>query len=322
MKRWMGLAGIALLTVLVLLLAPLIGAQPIDLGRAISEVDSMDGRVLWQLRIPRVLAAFVVGSVLAVSGMAFQAMFRNPLATESTLGVSGGAALGAAIAMRIGAGAAISAFAFAGAIGAMLLLFGFTRLRPGASNATLLLAGVAMSFLFSSLVLLLQSTNDLLDSFRLLRWLMGAFGSVGYGAALGVLPFAVLGIAALAWLTHELNLLTTGEDLAVSRGVDVAKTKIWIVVVTSLMVGAAVAICGPVGFIGMIVPHLARLILGHDHARLTPACVLLGGAFLVACDTLARMLMAPTELPVGAITALLGGPFLLWLLWRSPRITA
>jgi len=239
--------------------------------------------------------------------------------------------LGAALYIHLGAVglsfsllgvAGASWFALLGALGAIALVYGLTRTRHGFSTATLLLAGVAVSFFFSSLILFLQYVSDPTRTFRMLRWVMGGLDRVvGFGDVLGVLPFAVAGCLMIFYLTHELNLITTGDELAAARGVEVNRTKLLVFFASSLMVGAVVAICGPIGFVGLMAPHICRLLIGPDHRYLTPATILFGGAFLVVCDTLARTVMAPTELPVGIITALLGGPFFLWLLLRRSSET-
>jgi iron complex transport system permease protein len=171
-----------------------------------------------------------------------------------------------------------------------------------------------VSFFCSSLILFLQYLSDFTRTYRMLRWVMGGLEIVDFGEVLGLLPFAVSGCLIVLYLSHELNLITTGEELAASRGVAVQRTKLVLFAATSLMVGAVVALCGPIGFVGLMAPHICRLLVGPDHRCLMPATLLFGGAFLVVCDTLARTLIAPTELPVGIITALLGGPFFLWLL--------
>jgi iron complex transport system permease protein len=311
------------LAVLAVLWAPFWGMEHIPfraLWGAVDDRTKVD--ILWNLRIPRVLMAFIAGTALATSGMVFQAMFRNPLATPFTLGVSSGASLGAAIAIQCGwtfamlGISSVSLCAFLGAVASIVLVYAMTaRSRPGASTATMLLAGVAVSFFFSSLILLLQYMSDFTRSFRMLRWVMGGLeGIVTFQDVLGVFPFMAAGCLIVWYLTIELNLLTTGEEFAFSRGVNVKGTKLLLFFAVSLMVGAVVAICGPIGFVGLMSPHICRLLIGYDHRRLYPATWLFGGAFLVICDTAARTLMAPTELPVGILTALLGGPFFLWLL--------
>jgi len=249
-------------------------------------------------------------------------MFRNPLATPFTLGVASGASLGAAVYLRLGLAvgllgvSGVSAAAFAGALGSILLVYGLARARRGLSSATMLLAGVAVSFFFSSILLFMHYIGDPQNSFRLLRWIMGGLQTLGYSQVLRVLPFVVGGSAIVLYLTRELNLISTGEDIATSRGVDVKRTKHVLFFATSLMVGGVVAVCGPIGFVGMMSPHICRLLIGADHRYLTPATLVFGGAFLTICDLLARTLMGTAEIPVGVITALLGGPFFLWLLLR------
>lgn len=338
MNRTLVLVGLLIFAAVVLVAAPLVGIIDVPLSALWGKADDYTQvDVLWRFRVPRVAMAFLAGAGLAVSGMVFQAMFRNPLATPFTLGVASGAALGAAVCIHLGEAAApvwiaavylnleqalsllglplVSLFAFVGAMTAILLVYGLTNLRGGSSSGTMLLAGVAVSFFFSSLILFLQYVTDPTRSYRILRWVMGGLDSVvDFHDVLSVFPLVAAGCVILLYLTHELNLITTGEELAASRGVEVNRTKKTLFFAASLMVGAVVAVCGPIGFVGLMAPHICRLLIGPDHRYLMPATLLFGGAFLVLCDTLARTAIAPTELPVGIITALLGGPFFLWLL--------
>lgn len=325
MKRYWLLLGFGALALVCLLAAPFIGTKITTIGAVLHpDVNDVESSIFWSLRVPRVLTAFLAGSTLAVSGMVFQAMFRNPLATESTLGVASGASFGAALQVRLGLSfaalgvTASSVFAFIGAAFSMMLVYGLTRLKKGFSTSAMLLAGVAISFFFSSLILMVQSSSDFYNSYKLLRWLMGGLAGAGYDGLTTLIPFAVVGIAIIAYFTNELNLLSTGDDIAASRGVEVSRVRNALFFATSLTVGGVVSICGPIGFVGMIAPHISRLIIGHDHRYLLPATALFGGAFLIVCDTCARMITAPAELPVGALTALLGGPFFIWLLVGSP----
>ena len=321
-KLWLPL--LLLLSLAVLVTAPLVGGRAIPLA-AITSRDLTDpaSAIFWDIRLPRVVLAWLAGAGLATAGLVFQALFRNSLATPFTLGVSSGASLGAALAVRLGAGAALGGVlgvsgvtvgAMAGSLLSIGIVYGLTRLRRDFTAGSLLLAGVAVNFFFSSLILLVQYTADVHDTFRILRWLMGGLQMVGFGASLRLLPFVVAGAVLAGWLVSELNLLSVGEETAAGRGVAVQRTRTVLFVALSLLVGVVVSVCGPVGFVGLMVPHICRLLLGPDHRRLVPAVVLVGGAFLVVCDTLARTLMAPTELPVGIVTSLLGGPFFLWLL--------
>ncbi len=305
----------------VLAIAPFIGMETISLRDAINgESASINGAILWRIRIPRVMLGALCGAALAVGGVVFQAMLRNPLAAPYTLGISSGAALGAAIYVRVGIAFSLigvtgeSIAALTGAVGAAMIIYGLTRVHGGFSPATLLLAGVAISLSLSSLVLFIQYSANVYDSFRLVRWLMGGISVVGYNDVISVLPFTVAGIA-IAWMyRYELNLLLAGEELARTRGVDAAAVTRTLFLAVSIMVGGVVAVCGPIGFIGIMAPHICRLILGHDHRTLIPASALFGAAFLAACDAGSRVALAPSEIPVGIVTALLGGPFFIALL--------
>jgi iron complex transport system permease protein len=302
---------------------PFLGLEPIRLEAVMDPGGTSVGSVIfWKIRVPRVAAAALAGAGLAIGGAAFQALFRNPLATPFTLGVASGAAFGVAAATRLGVLAAVASIpvdslaALIGALTAVAVVWLVIHLRPATSITVLLLAGVAMSFLFSSLILFLQYTASLGDAYRIVRWLMGGLAGVGTGDLLRTAPFVALGAIGLGLRARELDLLTTGTDLAASRGVDVAGTRKLIFLATSVMVGGVVAACGPIGFVGLMAPHICRLLVSSEHRYLLPASLLFGGAFLAVCDTAARLVMAPAELPVGVITAFLGGPFFLWLLLR------
>jgi iron complex transport system permease protein len=313
-KKVLGL--ITLFTLIILVITPYLALSD-HLTPAIQQ------KILMDIRLPRLLLAFIVGAGLAVCGLVFQAMFHNPLATPFTLGVASGASLGAALSVFLGVGfgflglSSTTLFAFIGALVTIRFVYGISSMRTGFSLHTLLLTGVAISFFFSSLILLIQYLNDLPDAYRLIRWLMGSLSIVGYDAIWQLLPFIVVAVAVIFYLSHELNLLTTGDDIALSRGVNVRKTRFMLFVTTSLCIGAIVSLCGPIGFVGMMVPHICRLLIGQDHRWLIPASCLFGGNFLIICDTIGRLLIAPAEIPVGVITTLLGGPFFLWLLIRT-----
>jgi iron complex transport system permease protein len=320
-----------LLAAAVVVAAPFVGAQRVPLGALWGDVSGSDEaqmkvEILWRLRIPRVLEAFLAGTALATGGLVFQAMFRNPLASPFTLGVSSGAALGAAICIlchwtfSLGI-SGVACCAFLGAVLSIALVYLLSAgSRQGASSATMLLAGVAVSFFFSSLILCLEYVTDPANAFRMLRWVMGGLqGVVGFQDCWQTMPFVAIGSLVVWFFTHDLNLLATGDDFAFSRGVNVQWTKLALFAAVSLMLGAVVAVCGPIGFVGLMAPHICRLLVGPDHRYLFPLSWLFGGTFLVLCDTVARTLMAPTELPVGILTALLGGPFFVWLLLARRR---
>ncbi len=321
MNRVAVLVLLACVALAVTAAAPFVGIESVPLGAVWSDQEPAAAMVLWKIRLPRVTMALLAGTALAASGTVFQALFRNPLAEPYTLGVSAGAALGAVLTMQLELRlplpgvSTVSLGAFAGAAAVVAFMYTLARLRRDFSVTAMLLTGVAISFFCSSLILLLQYLNDFTRTLRMLRWTMGGLESVvGMADVLQLLPFAVAGCLVSFYFSHELNLLSTGEELAASRGVEVEHVKILLLAVGALTAGAVVALCGPIAFIGLMAPHICRLLVGADHRRLLLAAILLGGPLLVVCDTIGRTIMAPAELPVGIITALLGGPFFLWLL--------
>lgn len=314
------------IALLVLLGAVLLGSEGLaGIGRLI-EGGGVESFILWKIRAPRVIAAFLCGAGLALGGVSFQGMFRNPLATPYTLGVSSGAAFGAALALQFheffAFDGSLSAGALLGALIAVGVVWLTARLRPDFSPIVLLLAGVAMTFFFSSMILLIQYSSGLTDSFRLMRWLMGGLAGAEWQDILWLLPFLLSGSLILIWRTRDLDLLSISSEIAASRGVDVARSRQAIFLGSSLIVAGVVAVCGPIGFVGMMAPHICRVLVGNRHAVLVPASMLFGALFLVVCDTAARLIFFPLELPVGIITAFLGGPFFLWLLIRRTRTAA
>jgi len=318
-SRWLILLAVA--SLLVLLVTPFVGMQTIT-PRALwsAEPSSMEVKIFWSLRVPRTVMAFLVGAALSLSGLTFQAMFCNALATPFTLGIAGGAALGAALYIRMGLAFALLGIsgqtlsAFAGAVLTVGLVYGLARSRRDFSMGAILLAGVAVSFFCSSLILFIQYLSGFSHLFQITRWLMGELAVTGFGAVRELGPLVLCGSVVVLGMGKELNLLTTGHELAVSRGLNLPVVKNVLFFAISLMVGGVVARCGPIGFVGMMAPHICRLLVGADHRVLIPAAFLFGGCFLTLCDTLARVLIAPAEMPVGVITALLGGPFFVWLL--------
>ena len=322
------LLGFGALTLAALITAPLIGSTSISLARAFDRsipfADNPDAQIFFVARLPRTLAGALVGAMLASAGVIFQGLLRNPLATPFTLGVSAGAALGAMLAITFGwslAWLGIPAAplaSFAGSLLAVAIVYLLATARHrGLSTNVLLLAGVTMNAFFSAVILFVQYFADFAETFRILRWLMGDLDISSYQPLVTALPLVVVSFGVFAWLARPLNLLALGPDAAESRGLDVLTAQRAAFLSASLATGAAVSVGGPVGFIGIIVPHLVRLLVGADHRIVLPASALFGAAFLIGCDALARTVMAPLELPVGVITALIGGPFFLWLLVRK-----
>jgi iron complex transport system permease protein len=313
-----------------LILAPVVGSTRISLARvfdrSIPFSENLDAQIFFIARLPRIAAAALVGGSLAAAGVVFQALLRNPLASPDTLGVSTGAALGAMFAITlhldvtIAGVPAVPLSSFAGSLCALAVVYAIaTGRRRGLSTTVLLLAGVTMTASLNALILFTQYLADYTDTFRTVRWLMGTLDVGGYTPVLAVLPLVLVSFLLFATLPRALDLISLGADAAAGRGIDVVRAERVALVSASLATGAAVSIGGPIGFIGIIVPHLIRLLVGSDHRLVLPASVLFGAAFLIVCDSAARTIFAPVELPVGIITALTGGPFFLWLLLRSLR---
>ena len=322
------LTAFGLLAVGAIVLAPLVGSTPIALRRvfdpAIPFADNVDAQIFFIARLPRTLAGALVGAMLATAGVVFQGLLRNPLATPFTLGVSAGAALGAMLAITFGWSLAwlgvpaAPAASFIGSIAAVGVVYALARARhQGLSTNVLLLAGVTMNAFFSALILFVQYFADFAETYQILRWLMGDLDVSSYQPILTALPLAIVSLIVFSWLARPLNLLSLGPEGAETRGLNVVGAQRAAFLSASLATGAAVSVGGPIGFIGIVVPHLVRLITGPDHRLVLPAAALFGAAFLIACDAVARTIIAPIELPVGVITALIGGPFFLWLLVRK-----
>jgi iron complex transport system permease protein len=310
------LSTLALCALLALLVSAVLGEYPLGLKRALLEPASVDATVFWQLRVPRALLAALVGAALAASGSALQGLLRNPLADPFVLGVSGGAALGATLALAVGLTTFVgpSLFAFLGSVGAMALVLAVGRTRRSPYAA--LLTGVVFNAFAAAAITCIKTLVSPDRVGEILYWLAG---SLGYEAPRTLAGAAVLQAACLGVLWRQsgrLNLLSLGDEDAASLGVAVDRTRVVILLATSLSVAGAVALSGLVGFVGLIVPHLLRLLLGPDQRLLLPASALGGAAFLVLSDLLTRLLfpLFHAELPVGVVTAVLGGPLFLFLL--------
>lgn len=310
---------------LVVTVAPLIGSTNINVWSAIADPAGLDAQILLHARLPRVLFGAVVGAALAASGVVFQAILRNPLASPFTLGISGGASLGAVLAIRLGwetrvFGLSLLPLAsFLGASAVAAVVYGLSASQRRFSPVTLLLSGVILNFVCSAGILLVHYFADFTQSFLMLRWTMGGLDVFEYGALVSVSPFVLVGGALMLYMSRYLNALSAGDEWAASRGLDVNRLISLEYLAASLVTGSVIAYSGPIGFVGLIVPHALRLMIGADHRLLLPLSMFTGAAFLVACDTVARTVLAPTELPVGIITAALGGPFFLWLLLGRKR---
>ncbi len=316
-------------------LSCLLGPQEVSLSAALAGLEP-DRAILVGLRLPRAVLAALVGFALAAAGTALQALLRNPLAEPFVLGVSGGAALGGALVLLasvglasvagpagalLGAAPPVVLGAVLGAVLSTLLVFGLGRIGGRLVPEAALLVGIVFNAFVAGVITLLKMLVPPDQAARLLYWLMGAIGYEAPGTlAVGALVIAG-SVGALVVLSARLNLLTLGDEEAASLGVDVRRVRAQVFFAASAATGAAVALAGMVGFVGLIVPHLVRRLVGPDHRLLLPASALFGAAFLVLADALARLAFLPlgTEPPVGAVTAFVGGPFFLWLLRRGAR---
>ena len=325
---WSVLALLTLLLLGVALLSLAIGptwVSPADVIRALSDPEDLGaiGDIVRRIRWPRIVLAGLVGACLSTSGVIFQALLRNPLADPFILGVSGGAALGGIVVLSLGAGlglgyGAVPVAGFLGCLVTTLLLYSMAGRGLRVSATGLLLTGVVFNSLASAAIVFLASMAGLFESGRIFLWLIGNLSSARIDLWPWLLVFLSLGLACAMPLARGLNALALGEETAEQLGVPTERMRRVLLISTSLMVGAAVSVAGLIGFVGLIIPHALRLILGPDHRLLIPSAALGGAVFLIVCDTVARTLLGGRELPVGAVTALVGGPLFLYLL-RSDR---
>jgi len=321
------LATIALLTaglIAVAIVAAAFGSVHISLARAVSDAASPDRAILMSVRLPRVLMGAIVGAILAAVGAALQALVRNPLAEGGILGISGGAAMGAIVAMvwaakAGGSEAAVPIGAFIAALISTFAVYRLSLVRGRLEPFTLLLVGVIFNAFWGAAIMLVNSVVNFFFVRTIIFWLMGSFEAPTYRELVIVTLAGLAGFAILIAHARDLNLLSLGDDEAAVLGVEVDRLRRTIFVATSVMIGAAVAVSGIISFVGLIVPHMLRITIGADHRLLLPASIIGGAAFTVAADLFARTVIAPAELPVGAITALCGGPFFIYVLRREGR---
>jgi len=333
------LAGCLLALAVAVAISPMVGYTPISLSEAWSAILSGDQHgeiydIMVLYRLPRSLLALLAGSTLALCGAVFQAVFRNPLATPYTLGIASGGSLGALIAINLGLGAAtvlgismLPALSLAGSL-AVVVAVGFMIRSPSRlSGNELLLAGITMGMFCSAMMMFLTYLADVSDTYRIIRWMMGTLTAVGFEVPMKMLPFLIPAWIGLLTQARSLNQYALGPELAATRGVSTARLMIVCVGLASVATAAVVAFCGPIGFVGLIVPHAVRIALGNDHRILLPCSALLGGVFLMVCDWGATLIpqifgaltdrdVTAAQLPIGVITALVGAPVFLLMLRR------
>lgn len=338
-RRLLVLVALGALLLVCLLIAVSLGAVPISplniikmtlnkmgLFHFTATWQPSDETILFLIRLPRVVAGALVGSALASAGVLFQGMLRNPMADPYIIGTSAGAAFGATIAMMLPLSVAFLSFglvpiaAFFGALGAVLLVYNLAKVGGKTPIVSMLLAGFAVSAMLAAIVFLmvtLSSRTGLLQN--VYSFLMGSISVSGWNQIIIIAPLIIGAIIAARFLAFRLNALSLGEEGAAYLGIDVERDKLLVLALGSLLTAAAVSISGLVGFIGLVVPHAVRLVLGPDHRLLLPAAALSGGAFIVLADLFARTVLAPSEIPIGIITAIIGAPFFIYLLRRTRR---
>ncbi len=332
-KKWIAACGISLIgAAVVILVCTFFGAADITIrdtliilankaGGFFSEEAAAFGAkatIIWKLRFPRTLLAFLTGGTLAVCGGVYQAIFKNPMADPFVLGISSGAAFGATIGIVLSIPATflgmntVSAFAFAGALLSIFFVYHIAKVGRQANTTSLLLCGVAVNQLLTAVIsfAMLISANEMK---KIYFWTLGSFSARGWDHVTTVLPYIVIGLAVVFLFARELDIMVLGDETAVRFGVNVERNKRILFVVTSLMMAACVSVSGIIGFVGLVSPHIVRLIFGPVHRRLLPMSFVLGGIVLCICDTIARSVMA-AEIPVGIITAIVGAPFFIYLL--------
>jgi len=281
-----------------------------------SETSSVNKTIILQIRLPRIILGILVGSALAVAGAAMQGLFKNPMADPYVIGISSGAAFAASIAIITGISAPI--LAFIGAMGAVFLVYNIARRNGKIAVETLLLSGIAVAAFFSattSLVMYIAGEN----LHQIVFWLMGGLWASDWDKVRIAFPFIFLGIIGIFIFSRDLNAMLLGEESAQYLGVDVENVKRILLILASLITGIAVSVSGIIGFVGLIIPHIVRILIGADHRILIPSCALVGATFLILVDVLARTIIAPSELPLGIITALFGVPFFIYLLRKKKR---
>ena len=312
--------GWVIAALLVLLLAAMAGSCL--LGAADIRLDEiLQSQIFWRLRLPRVLMSVMVGAILSVCGAAYQSVFRNPLTDPYVLGVSSGASLGAAVAILLGMEAfmfGVGGMALVTALLTVLFIYRIASIGYRMHTTTLLLTGVCLTLLISALISFLMVLNqEKMDA--IIFWTMGSFGSSSWSDVLLLAPVAVAGIAVVLCHGRDLNLLLAGSESARSMGVEVERVKRVLLLATTLMVAFAVSTCGVIGFVGLIVPHAVRLVAGPDNRKVVPYSMLCGALFVLVCDTLARYMLRPSELPVGSLTSLVGAPMFIYLLYKNKK---
>lgn len=308
-----------ILSLIVVSIAPFFGQVEISLSK-INDIASIDHKLFWDLRMPRVVVAFFSGALLGLSGLLFQSLFRNPMSTPFTLGVASGATLGTAFAIVFGFLSFVAVFGFIGAIMTVVILFGITARLKAFETSSLLLVGIALSFFYSAALMILFYLSDETQSYEIVRFTMGSLDVVGLPNAMPVVIASLLLLLLSLKYRYEIKLLLTSYDNAFLKGIEVQRTNTILLISVSIGIGIAVSITGPIGFVGLIIPHILKTVYKKSADRLLLSTFFYSGIFLVVCDLISRNLGTPSDIPIGVITAFLGGPFFIYLLVRRKKV--
>lgn len=319
-KKYILIFGIG---AIILLIIPFVGVIKVDFNGLLS--NKQTSFIFWQLRVPRTILGFIAGSSLALAGLIFQNIFKNSLATPYTLGVSTGAALGVVFAIKLNLSISflglngVYIYGFLGALISIFLILSIAKIVKSFSIYTLLMSGVAINFFFSSLIIIIQYLVDFTQTISIIRWLIGGITPVGYKEILFLLPLYFFFITITFFLKNELIIASAGDEFAYSKGLNIKKFRITVFIIVSFILGIIISFVGPIGFIGLIVPHISRILFKENFKSIIISTIIMGGLLLTFTDFLARTIMPPIEIPVGIITSLIGAPFFIFILISSLR---
>ena len=305
-------------SIILLLIAPFFGQIEIDIN-SLTDIATIDYKLFWDLRVPRVVLAFFTGALLGLSGLIFQSLFRNPMSTPFTLGVASGATLGTAFAIVFGMVSFISFFGFAGALLTIVILFSLTSRLKAFESSSLLLVGIALSFFYSAALMILFYLSDETQSYEIVRFTMGSLDVVGIMNTIPIVIVSILLLVLSLNYKNQIKLLLTSYENAFLKGIEVKKINTILLICVSIAIGVAVSITGPIGFVGLIIPHILKTIYKKSADNLLLPTFFYSGIFLVLCDLISRNLGATSDVPIGVVTSFLGGPFFIYLLTRKKR---
>ncbi len=308
------------LSLFILLISPFFGQIDLSITELLNS-SSASSMLFWELRLPRVLIAFFSGAILALAGLVFQSLFRNPLTTPFTLGVASGSTLGTAIAI-VFLNAVLFwqyALSFAGALLTVLILFVLSKSLKRTQTHSLLLVGIALSFFYSAALMVLFFLSDFSQSYSIVRFTMGSLNIIGFPFVLPVFAASLILLLGMLYFRPQIRLLLTSHEFAYLQGLEVSRSILSLLLIASFAVAVCVSLVGPIGFVGLIVPHMIKILYQKSSDRLVTPTFYYGGVFLVACDFVARNLGASSDIPIGVVTSFIGGPFFIYLIIRKNK---